>query len=45
MKFNPTLSKEGNRVFFGKYSGIDIESGGESVLIMKQEDILAVITE
>jgi chaperonin GroES len=35
--------KEGNRILFGKYSGNEIKIDGVEHLIMREEDILAVI--
>jgi chaperonin GroES len=35
--------KEGDRVLFSKYSGTDIKLDGEEHLIMREDDILAVV--
>ena len=35
--------KKGDRVLFGKYGGTDVTLDGEELLIMREEDILAVI--
>jgi len=35
--------KVGDRVLFAKYGGTDIKIGGEEHLILREEDILAVI--
>ena len=35
--------KKGNKVLFGKYSGTEVNIEGEEHLIMKEEDILAII--
>jgi chaperonin GroES len=35
--------KKGDRVLFGKYGGNEIRFDGEELLIMREEDILAVI--
>lgn len=37
--------KEGDTVLYGKYAGTEIELNGEKYLIMRQSDILAVVTE
>lgn len=37
--------KEGDTVLYGKYAGTEIEVGGEKYLIMRQNDILAIINE
>jgi len=35
--------KEGDRVLFSKYSGTEVKLDGEEHLIMREDDILAVI--
>ena len=35
--------KEGDKVLVGKYSGTEVKVDGEDYLIMREEDILAVI--
>ncbi len=35
--------KEGDQVLYGKYAGQEIQIEGETYLIMKQNDILAII--
>ncbi len=35
--------KEGDRILFGKYSGNEIKIDGEEHLILREDDILAVI--
>ena len=35
--------KAGDRILFGKYSGSDVVLDGEEHLIMREEDILAVL--
>jgi chaperonin GroES len=35
--------KKGNMVLFGKYSGTDISMGDDEYLIVREDDILAVI--
>jgi chaperonin GroES len=35
--------KVGNKILFGKYSGTDIKIEGEEVLILREDDVLAVI--
>lgn len=35
--------KVGDRVLFGKYSGTEVKVAGEEVLVMREEDIMAVI--
>jgi len=35
--------KEGDKVLFGKYSGTEIELGGDEHLIMREDDILGIV--
>ena len=35
--------KVGDKVMFGKYAGTEIKVDGEELLVMKEEDIMAVI--
>lgn len=35
--------KEGDEVLYGKYSGTELEFDGETYLIMRQSDVLAVV--
>ena len=35
--------KEGDRVLFGKYAGTEIKVEGEEFLMMREEDVLAII--
>ena len=37
--------KEGDRILFGKYAGTEIKMEGEEYLMMREEDILAIITD
>ena len=39
----PLAVKEGDRVLFGKYTGTDIKLEGDEHLIMREDDILAII--
>ncbi len=39
----PVDLKKGDRILFGKYSGSEIKLDGEEHLIMREEDILAVL--
>jgi chaperonin GroES len=36
--------KEGDRVLFGRYAGTEIKVEGEEYLMMREEDILAVVS-
>lgn len=39
----PLDVKAGDRVLFGKYSGTDIKIDGEEHLILREDDVLAVL--
>ena len=38
----PVELKEGDRILYGKYSGTEVTIDGETYLIMRESDILAV---
>jgi len=42
-KVSPLAVKKGNRILFGKYAGQEIKIDGEEHLIMREDDILAII--
>ena len=44
-KVTPLDVKEGDTILFGKYSGQEIKLDGEEYLIMREEEILGVITK
>ena len=39
----PVAVQAGNRILFGKYGGSDVKIEGEEYLILKEDEILAVI--
>jgi len=39
----PLEVKEGDRVLFSKYAGTEVNIDGEEHLIMKEEDIIAIV--
>jgi chaperonin GroES len=39
----PLDVKEGDTILFGKYSGQDIKLDGDELLIMREEEVLAVL--
>jgi len=43
-KVLPLDVKKGDRVLFGKYAGTEVTIDGEDLLIMREEDILAVVS-
>ncbi len=42
-KQQPLQVKEGDRVLFGKYAGTEIKIEGEEHLIMREDDIIAIV--
>src|SRR6201993_2767268 len=43
-KVFPLAVKEGDRVLFGKYSGTEIKIDGEEFVIMREEEVLGILT-
>ena len=37
--------KVGDKVLFGKYSGTEVKVDGEDLLVMREEDVMAVIED
>ena len=44
-KLIPIDVKIGNRILFGKWSGTEVKLDGEELLIMKESDIMGVLTD
>ncbi|MDY7018211.1 MAG: co-chaperone GroES [Nitrospirota bacterium] len=44
-ELSPLEVKPGDRVMFGKYAGTEIQIEGEDYLIMREDDLLAIIEE
>jgi len=44
-EITPLEVKPGDRVMFGKYAGTEIQIEGEDYLIMREDDLLAIIEE
>ena len=42
-KVRPMAVKVGDKVLFGKYSGTEVKVDGKELLVMREEDIVAVI--
>ena len=42
-KVRPLAVKKGDRILFGKYSGQEVRVDGEDYLIMREDEVLAVI--
>jgi chaperonin GroES len=43
-KVRPLAVKVGDRVLFGKYSGSSVKMDGDELLVMREEDIMGVVT-
>jgi len=43
-KLFPLAVKEGDSILFGKYSGTEIRLDGVDLLIMKEEEVLGIVT-
>ena len=41
----PLELKAGDKVLFGKYSGTEVKVDGEELLVMKEDDVMAIIEE
>jgi chaperonin GroES len=44
-KATPLDVKEGDTILFGKYSGQEIKIDGEELLIMREDEVLAVLED
>jgi len=44
-KLIPTDLKAGDRVLFGKWSGTEVKIDGVDYLVMKESDVMGVLTE
>jgi chaperonin GroES len=42
-KIRPLDLKKGDTVLFGKYSGTEVKVDGEELVVMREDDIMAVI--
>ena len=42
-KVRPLDVKAGDKVLFGKYSGTEVKVDGQELLVMREEDLMAVI--
>ena len=42
-KGRPLAVKVGDKVLFGKYSGTEVKVDGQELLVMREEDLVAVI--
>lgn len=44
-EIRPLELKAGDKVLFGKYSGTEVKVNGEDLLVMREDDIMAVIED
>ncbi len=44
-EIRPLKVKEGDKVLFSKYAGSEVKIDGEELLVIREEDILAVVEE
>ena len=42
-RLSPPDVKKGDKVLFGKYAGTEVKIDGEEHLLMREDDILAVV--
>ena len=43
-KLEPLDVKKGDKILFGKWSGTEVKMSGEELLIMKESDIMGIVT-
>lgn len=41
----PLDVKQGDKVLFGKYSGTEVKVGSEDYLVLREEDVMAIIED
>ena len=44
-KLQPLEVKAGDKVLFGKYSGTEVKIDGEDLVLLREDDVLAVLTK
>ena len=44
-EIRPLDLKVGDKVLFGKYSGTEVKLNGEELLVMKEDDVMAVLED
>ena len=42
-KLAPLDIKEGDRVYYGKYSGTEVKLNGEELVVLRQDDVLGIV--
>ena len=44
-EIRPLDVKDGDKILFGKYSGTEVKVDGEELLVMREDDITAIVEE
>jgi chaperonin GroES len=44
-ELNPMNVRKGDKVLFGKYSGTEVKVEGEEIVVMREDDIMAVLED
>jgi chaperonin GroES len=44
-KIRPMDVKAGDKIIYGKYGGTEVKVGAEEYIILRQDDVLAIITK
>jgi chaperonin GroES len=42
-KVAPMDVKQGDRVYYGKYSGTEVKLNGEELVVLRQDDVLGIV--
>ena len=42
-EIRPLDVKVGDKILFGKYSGTEVKMGGEEFVVMREEDVMAIV--
>lgn len=42
-EIRPLDVKVGDKILFGKYSGTEVKMGGEELVVMREEDVMAIV--
>ena len=44
-ELRPLTLQEGDRVYFGKYSGNEIKIAGQDLVVLREDDVIAIIED
>ena len=42
-EIRPLDVRVGDKILFGKYSGTEVKMGGEELVVMREEDVMAIV--